>query len=449
MPFFRARGIKVLLLHSYRDAQGNSRQRTLHRFASSAELRHAAEKGWEELAAELGARYPSIHFDWGALRQEARELTREVQAVSPVSDVDEQVLSLRRSMRKLGRELWKLRSQETPLVVQAIGHDLRDLAWQGLNLVWGLSPMQSPEERNAVYHLIFRGEKTDGLVDEGQRKFSKGQKKAAEKCFAQARSLEPCDPDVLNSEAICWMEEGQLKWAEALFLQAIWLARHQLPLGRKVMNWGELEVRPFVRAVSNLGLLRMRQERWAEAMELYRQSIEVCPDDVEKSGYYIGECLHRLGKPAEAMAWYRRSMPIPEVQFGLALALWQTGHTEEAIDKLIDAFESNVYIAPLLLGREVARGDVWHVLNTSQLDWAQRYVEQGQGLWPANGLSFLRRVWDRPEGCEAVAEQQAFNRQLKLLPVGKKRSEIVHGRGSFMAAETRRGLVAAVAKASR
>ena len=57
------------------------------------------------------------------------------------------------------------------------------------------------------------------------------------------------------------MEDDDLKQARRLFERAVELARYQLPLGRRSFSWGELEVRPYVRALHNLGLVHEREEK--------------------------------------------------------------------------------------------------------------------------------------------------------------------------------------------
>jgi tetratricopeptide (TPR) repeat protein len=97
-------------------------------------------------------------------------------------------------------------------------------------------------------------------------------------------------------------------------------------------------------AQSNLGRYLMRQGRFQEAMDHYRQALRTAPDDVD-SLVSVGNALFGEGREDEAADCYRRALKSnpnnPEAHVNLAVILAHRGQVEEAMEHDRKALENN------------------------------------------------------------------------------------------------------------
>jgi protein O-mannosyl-transferase len=97
-------------------------------------------------------------------------------------------------------------------------------------------------------------------------------------------------------------------------------------------------------AQSNLGRYLMRQGRFQEAMDHYREALRISPNDVD-SLVSVGNALFGQGHEDEAADYYRRALQSnpnnPEAHVNLAVILAHRGQVEEAMEHDRKAIENN------------------------------------------------------------------------------------------------------------
>ena len=369
-------------------------------------------------------RFADVAFDWPHLVAAARDLLAESPARPAKEPEEARILAVRRLLRTVQRQFQELQRENERRVLLGVGHDLRETVHHGfaiLNRLSGFSEEERGTQRQAVYQILFPGERADGIVERAQADFCAGRRKKAKERFAEARAMDPLDPDVLTSEANCYLNAGDPDSAEPLFSEALALAQHQIPLNRRVLDWGELEVRPYGRAAHGIALVLEKRGEYREALRIWLDLAALCPDDGLGVRYCLGATYHRLGDLDTAIDWYERHLQFPEQKYNLATARHSKGDVPGALASLLDAFMDNPYIPPLLLGEVTREADIWHDSNAQGLEWAQDYVARHRGLWTAPALDFLSCVYRNLEVSEAFHEIRALRRTLKNAEVGSEK----------------------------
>jgi tetratricopeptide (TPR) repeat protein len=388
---------------------------TLHRFEDVAHLEeYLRSPKWSQARSELEAAHGDIDFEWPKLEAQARELAGELRAPRDV-EAEEAILDIRRKTHVLRKTLRRARpSVEDPVLVGA-SHDLRDLLNDiGRLLISARAGHDDFESVHKFCNMFFFQEITEGPVDEARRLFAKGNRKRALARFADARAIDPFDPDIWNSEGACWLAAGDHRRAIECFEKAARMARHQIPLGRRSFDWGEMEVRPYVRARYNLALTRKAEGDFAGAAEIAEELLALCPGAGVAPGAFLAAMLHRQGHLSRAMELYERWAATPDEELNLAAARLEAGDLAGGIRSLLKGMSVNPYIVPLLLGEKPPGADVRHVISWEDPEWAARYIEHCGDMWDKRVLEIVRRVWQRPEIQEILNEAHAVRRTSKV-----------------------------------
>jgi len=432
MPFLRARGRQVLLLHGVRRKQGKVSHKTLHIFRSLRELAETLKpEHWNAFTEAREKAYPGLNFDWVRLHSQGMLLTQSVEEKT-AEGAEKRIEDIRKIIGALYSKLQYLAParEEDYHILLGAGYDLRRLVHLG-HLLLALMPAgpgnQNGRDQNMV-DLICRMHfpDTEHLIERAREQWDMGKKKQAGITFEKARKLDPIDADIINSEGVCLLESGRIAAAEAYFRRALELARYQLPIGRRSFSWGELDARPYLRALYNLGLTLDKQGKTREAIALWEEAIRLCPDDGVGAGFCLGPAWHRLGDLEKAIDYYRNSPCVPDQLYNSAIVHITRNEFDEAIEALIGGFFENPFIPPLLLGEEVKEKDIFMSSNLESLEWANDYVKENRDLWAAGVLEFLRKVWEDPEMQEAHHMMLAIQRGIKITEDGDKRSMLIH-----------------------
>jgi predicted enzyme related to lactoylglutathione lyase len=84
--------------------------------------------------------------------------------------------------------------------------------------------------------------------------------------------------------------------------------------------------------------------------------------------------------------------------FNAALECFRRGEIHDAVAWLRAGFYENLYVAPALLGEELAPQPIWHSGAGAEPRAAQEYVSRYGHVWREEGgaLSFLREIWNDP-----------------------------------------------------
>jgi tetratricopeptide (TPR) repeat protein len=285
----------------------------------------------------------------------------------------------------------------------------------------------------------------DEIFDEGTEHWWSGDRRGAVKLFRRAIELDPQHADAHNHLGIVSLEARKLKAAEQHFRAAIDGGQRHIEHDGSKVHWGLIENRPYLRGLANLALVLVEQKKWAEALAIHKQLLELDPGDNQGVRYLIGpECL-RVGDNAGAIKAFENSLH-EEVgcAFGLALAkLRGQGPSAEIGEALLTGFAANRYVAPMLLGETWARLNGFHGSNMAEPEWAHDVVLAQAELWQAvpRGAELLRFWWMAPSVANWRRKLDEIMVRLQDLPVSKERSALVSEWRDLQSVETIRELV--------
>jgi hypothetical protein len=118
-----------------------------------------------------------------------------------------------------------------------------------------------------------------------------------------------------------------------------------------------------------------------------------------------------VGEPVHFLCW--------------TLALYRSGDTAQAAQRLRQTMLSNLYLIPHLLGREQDELDIWHGTNYEQKGFLEYVPPEIWALWDAPELRWAEKTYDSPEFCRIRARYIEIHEQLKSEPRGPRRSALV------------------------
>ena len=287
MSFVRRKRGQVLLVHNERDpASARVKQRELHRFASSAELEAVlAPAGWAQWTRALAWRENELEFDWPAIRE---RLSEELKAWNEAPNG-----AKHRRNQKIERLASELVAELAPLsvakasdavVVARIRPSLMALRDSINRLVPSeTKPANEPpaKETPVIQTTPAASRAADEAFDEGMEHWWSGNRRAAVKLLRRALEIDPQHADAHNQLGIVSLEARKLKAAEQHFRSAIDGGQRHLERDGSKVRWGFIENRPYLRGLSNLALVLLEQKKWAEALAIHRQMLQLNPDDIK------------------------------------------------------------------------------------------------------------------------------------------------------------------------
>jgi len=281
MAYFRLRGNSITLLHGFREDFG-VRQKRLRTFSGPDALRAAlAPESWARLQIEVEQRHPDCALNWVELRGQAEKVLNQLSPDVPET-WENRLDAVARPARALVRALKRLQGDEASVVHKAVGATLAEI------VEFYCKPF--PDLARYVSHFLPNQKRADAHVDNGIAEFDSGSVARAKKQFEAARVSHPFDPDVDNSEGICWFERGRNDDAERCFLAAQQLAFNQLPNRERSYSWSDLRVRPYIRATYNLSLLRERQGAIRRPTRGCRNACGAVPTTASEPAFTWGRC---------------------------------------------------------------------------------------------------------------------------------------------------------------
>jgi hypothetical protein len=118
-----------------------------------------------------------------------------------------------------------------------------------------------------------------------------------------------------------------------------------------------------------------------------------------------------VGEPVHFLCW--------------SLALYRSGDTAQAVQRLRQTMLSNLYLLPHLLGREQDELDIWHGTNYEQKGFLEYVPLEIWALWDAPALRWAEKTYDSPEFCRIRTRYIEIHEQLKSEPRGPRRSALV------------------------
>jgi tetratricopeptide (TPR) repeat protein len=428
------------------------RERELDRFTSRSALKAAlTATGWKRWTGAIASREKEISFDWPAIREQLRdELKAWSEASSDTTARDSQNIE-RLANALLTALLWTSGENGSDLVLAESTEGSLILLRETINHMIGAgrTPVaRLPAARRSANKKPDVSRTADELFEAGMEQWWSGDTRSAAKTFRRVLSLDPKHGEAHNHLGIVNRSAKKLLMAEQHFRAAIASGQAHIVREGTEIVWGVLENRPYLRALANLALVLADQKKWAEAIAIHKQLLELNPGDNQGVRWLIGMEYLRVGDNASAIDAFEKCVD-EEVgcAFGLALAkLFANGATAEIGEALLIGFAANRYIAPMLLGEAWEHLDAYYGSNMAEPEWAQDVVDAQADLWRAvpRGAELLRFWWTAAPVVIWRKKLDEMMLRLKALAPGSERTSLVNEWTSLQSADTVRSLVRSV-----
>ena len=156
-------------------------------------------------------------------------------------------------------------------------------------------------------------------------------------------------------------EESAKSLEEARDLYQKGIEAGERALGRETFEedagsfWGILETRPYMRAREGLALCLWRLGERREAIDHYKQMLDLNPGDNQGIRHELAGCLLDEGLDEELGELLERYEDDVFAEWAYTRALWafrKEGDTREATEALEEAIETNPYVTLYLLGHK-------------------------------------------------------------------------------------------------
>ena len=178
--------------------------------------------------------------------------------------------------------------------------------------------------------------------------------------------------------------------------------------------------------------IRARITRYERELRKERDKFGYISDGYGKR-YLLGPLYLLMGDVAGAVKsfdWFEQTFPddIGEPVHFLCwtLALYRSGDTAQAAQRLRQTMLSNLYLIPHLLGREQDELDISYSTNYEQKEFLEYVPPEIWALWDGPALQWAQEMYDSPEFCQVRSRYIEILEQLKLEPPGPRRSELVN-----------------------
>jgi tetratricopeptide (TPR) repeat protein len=448
MPFVRRKKNQLLVVHNTRTPEGKVKQQVLHTFPSPADLEETLTRGWSAWCKDMKWRFPEPRWNWTWLQIQLREALEQWVSEEPSGALARRESRLSKVLDELNTTLGRL-SRARPEDTRAL--ERLDPALRQVREKLGrvLDPPTGPTAAvPANGHVLDAGDKeeADMEFDEGMEHWWDGDRTAACRYFRKAVKIDPLHSEANNHLGIYLMESGRFKDAEQHFERAIEGGERNIRREHGLVAWGWLENRPYLRALGNLALLRRRQKRYQEALDIWERLLTLNPNDNQGVRYLLGEGYHRLGQLEDALAAYERGIDEPGGCYSRALLFHQMGRTEKVGTALVLAFAGNRYVPPMLLGERWERVDGFHWTGAAEPEWAAEYVNEQGDLWRKvpGSADLLRHWWHAEPVREWMARIDELTVRLGHLEPGDERNMVVAEHSGLVSVEMARIVAAKV-----
>jgi len=192
--------------------------------------------------------------------------------------------------------------------------------------------------------------------DQALDMWEKGHDEAAGKMLQSIVAECPHHIDALHHLSLIYRTQGRETEAYICWQAAVGIGLHALPqkFSWKTarLEWPWLENRPFLRAYHSLGMWNLHNDRYDEAIGIFRRLLSVNPNDNQGVRYLLPHCWFEKNELSKILTLCRkyRDDSAPEILYSEALALVRLGRNEEART----ALEQCVAELPLV-GRELLK----------------------------------------------------------------------------------------------
>ena len=206
------------------------------------------------------------------------------------------------------------------------------------------------------------------------------------------------------------LNEGRTKRALDAYRKGFALGDAAIPSEYAgLIEWSELDNRPFFRAAHGLVLCHLHLDQWNKAIDLMNAMLAWNPGDNQGIRYLLGSALLRAGRRDEARALlveFRGGEP--SLQYELGLLRLIEGEFRVAATSLRHGFIESGYIAEIICGTpDPLPIAMWLGSGFSGPECAKSYIDLFGELWKATpgAVDFVRWLNTHPK---VMAERAAI-----------------------------------------
>ncbi len=221
-----------------------------------------------------------------------------------------------------------------------------------------------------------------------------GNDKRAEGVLRDVIDSYPEHIDAIHHLAVILDRGRRKEEAKQLWEQAVDLGKKCFPTnfkpGEDKLEWGWLENRPFLRAYYGLGLVFLREERFQEALNVFKDIINLNPNDNQGARALVIECYLALKNPEGVLSvrkQYENDCMVDTV-YGEVLALFQLNRLAEAKKALKEAIKYSPLVA-----KELVKLKHPPVTPSSSYGVAVGGPDEAYEYWESCG-----KFWEETEG---------------------------------------------------
>ena len=208
------------------------------------------------------------------------------------------------------------------------------------------------------------------------------------------------------------LDEGRPERAHDAYLAGFSLCEAAIPPDyADLIEWSDLDNRPFFRAAHGLVLCHLHLGARNEAVDLLNAMLVWNPGDNLGIRHLLGSAFLRAGRLDEARALLVEfRYEDPSLQYELGLLRLMEGEFSAAATCLRHGFVGNRYIAEMICGTpEPLPVPMWHATNLAEPDNAKDYFALFGDLWTEapDAVAFVRWLHTHPKvmaECAAMFE---------------------------------------------
>ncbi len=150
--------------------------------------------------------------------------------------------------------------------------------------------------------------------------------------------------------------------------------------------WGDIDTRPYMRALSGLALVEWELGNYKQAIAHYRHMLFLNPNDNQGARYCLLHCLIEAREFADLELLFKADIFKDHIQDDLSYAralmtFCQSGDSPDAQKMLKRAQKVNPYTALLILGQPIPAIDERDVNAQTSLNMAENYAEYAKRTW--------------------------------------------------------------------
>lgn len=211
------------------------------------------------------------------------------------------------------------------------------------------------------FHNPALTEEIEGRFHEALDAYDEGQDVEAEDLARDVAFECPNHIDALHHIGLFLGERGAVLDSYAFCQAAVSLGLHAIPASFRWdedrIPWGRLANRPFLRAYHGLGLHRMEQGAWHEAITIFKRLLAINPNDNQGVRLVLPKCWFETNNEAAVIehCQQHRGEDSPDILYAKALALAILRRTSEAKAAVQECVAARPLVARELLRKRHPR----------------------------------------------------------------------------------------------